>query len=136
MGHPVFCPVCDAERVPRSDIRRETLVVRGEPQAVTADVAVCPVCGVDLVDAARDGRTLVRAYNAYRQRHGLVLPRAIRQLRERQQLSPRLLAQIVGLDLASLQRYEAGALLSDADEARLRRWADSPTDPAPPLPPS
>ncbi len=124
MGTRVFCPECDAECVPRSTIRRETLMVRGEPQAVTADVAVCPACGEDLVDAARDDHTLVSAYNAYRQRHGLLQPRDIRRLRERYHLSQRLMAQIVGLDLVTLQRYEAGALQTDAHEALLRRLGD------------
>ena len=127
MDPRVFCPGCDAARVPRSDIRHETLVVRGEPQAVTADVAVCPVCGEDLVDAARDDCTLVSAYNTYRQRHGLLLPREIRHLRERYHLSQRLMAQIVGLDLTTLQRYESGALQTDADEALLRCLADPQT---------
>lgn len=127
VSHRVFCPECDEERLPRIDSRRETLIVRGEPQEVTADVAVCPVCREDLVDAAHDDHTLVSAYNAYRQRHGLLLPHEIRQLRERYRLSQRLMAQIVGLDLATLQRYESGALQTDAHETLLRRLADPQT---------
>ena len=124
MSDRVFCPECDEERLPRLETRRETLSVRGEAQCVTAEVLVCPVCGQDLADQERDGRTLVSAYNAYRQRHGLLRPVEIRELRERYHLSQRSMAKLLGLGLATIQRYESGALQDDAHDMLLRCFAD------------
>lgn len=127
MSDPVFCPECDEERAPRSETRRETISVRGEPQWVTADVLVCPACGHNLANAQHDDRTLVSAYNAYRQSHGLLLPSEIRQLRERYHLSQRSMAKLLGLGLATIQRYESGALQDEAHDLLLRCFAEPKT---------
>lgn len=120
----MFCPECDEERLPRLETRRETLSVRGEAQCVAAEVLVCPVCGRDLADQERDGRTLLSAYNAYRQRHGLLRPVEIRDLRQRYHLSQRSMAKLLGLGLATIQRYESGALQDEAHDMLLRCFAD------------
>lgn len=124
MNEPVFCPACDAECSPRVETREETIRVRGEPQQAMAQVSVCPTCGQDLVHAPRDDRALASAYNAYRQRHGLLLPDDIRQLRERYGLSQRTMALLLGLDPGAVPRYEAGALQNAAHDDLLRRFAD------------
>lgn len=66
----------------------------------------------------------VTTARAYRQRHGLLLPREIRQLRRRYHLSQRSLAELLGLGLATIPRYESGALQDDAHDSLLRCFAD------------
>ncbi len=56
----------------RIEHRRETLVVRGTPIDVDADVAVCATCGEDMADMELDDATLERAYTIYRRRSDVI----------------------------------------------------------------
>ncbi len=123
----VFCAGCDAERGTREETRTQALSVRGEPIAVVGQVLVCLACGQDITDPVRDDEVLVRAYNVYRTRHGLLLPREIRALRERYRLSQRAMAKLLGFGLITIQRYEAGALQDAAHDQLLRCFADPKT---------
>ena len=119
-----FCANCDEIREVRTERRRETYPVRGEPVEVEAEVLVCTACGRMVFDRAQDERTLRAAYGLYRQRHGLLKPEEIRSLRERYGLSQRSLARLLGWGLVTIQRYEQGALQEPAHDQVLRNLED------------
>lgn len=119
-----FCPNCDREQETRVVKRVQSLVVRGEDIEVDADVVVCTGCGEDIFDPSYDNRILKQAYDAYRERHGLLTSREIRELRERYGLSQRSLAKLLGWGLVTIQRYEQGALQDKAHDAVLRSLMD------------
>ncbi|WP_324667992.1 type II TA system antitoxin MqsA family protein [Geochorda subterranea] len=119
-----YCPNCDDTRQLRTERRREAYVVRGEPIEVEAEVLICGTCGETVFDPERDERTLLRAYNVYRERKGLLKPDEIRRLRERYGLSQRSLARLLGWGLVTIQRYERGALQDKSHDDLLRALED------------
>lgn len=116
-----YCPMCDEDQPLRREIRREVYRVRGESIEVDAEVLVCERCGGDVADRECDERTLRLAYDTYRERHGLLRPEDIRNLRTRYGLSQRALARLLGWGLVTIQRYENGALQDVAHDAVLRQ---------------
>jgi putative zinc finger/helix-turn-helix YgiT family protein len=96
------------------------LPVRGEDIAVLARVGVCPECGADLSVEELDDATLVAAFNLYRQKHGLMAPEEMKQLRQRYGLSVRAFSLLLGWGEITAHRYESGSLQDAAHEAALR----------------
>lgn len=119
-----YCPHCDQTRELRTERRPEAYVVRGEPVEVDAEVLVCDTCGQSVFDPERDERTLVAAYDVYRERKGLLKPAEIRRLRARYGLSQRSLARLLGWGLVTVQRYERGALQDTSHDDLLRALED------------
>lgn len=115
----VFCPACHALSDRHIEHRRETLVVRGDPIEVDADIAVCTQCGEEIGDMALSDAILERAYTEYRRRHDILSPTQIRALRESCGLSQRGFARLLGWGAIQVHRYETGALPDDAHNTLL-----------------
>lgn len=120
----IECFECGHLVEPRIEERTETLPVRGEATKVRAQVAVCPECGADMSVEELDDATLVAAFNAYRQKHGLMTPDRMRELRKEYGLSVRAFSLLLGWGEVTLHRYESGSLQDDAHEATLRLAED------------
>ncbi len=116
-----FCPLCGTVSRRCIERRRETLVVRGTPIDVDADVAVCIDCGEDMADMELDDATLERAYTIYRRRFGILTPDGVREIRERSGLSQQDFGRLLGWDDVAIHRYETGALPPIAHNAMLGR---------------
>jgi putative zinc finger/helix-turn-helix protein, YgiT family len=119
-----YCPNCDDERELREDWRRQFVVVKGEEIEFDAPVSVCRVCGEVVFDPDRDDAVLRRAYDLYRQRHGLLTSDEIVKLRERYGLSQRALARLLRWGLVTIQRYEKGVIQDRAHDEVLRSLYD------------
>ncbi|MDZ4168216.1 MAG: helix-turn-helix domain-containing protein [Coriobacteriia bacterium] len=118
------CFECGATVEPRIDERNEILPVRGEDTEVLAKVAVCPKCGADMSVEELDDATLIAAFNIYRERHGLMSPDEMRELRGRYGLGVKPFALLLGWGEITLHRYESGSLQDAAHEATLRLAQD------------
>jgi putative zinc finger/helix-turn-helix YgiT family protein len=100
--------------------RRESYPVRGESISVNAQVAVCHTCANDVSVSSLDDATLRRVYDHYRVAHGMLTSEEIVQIRTRYGLSQQSLANLLGWDLVTLQRYERGGLQDAAHDHALR----------------
>jgi putative zinc finger/helix-turn-helix YgiT family protein len=121
------CFDCGRLVTPKIEERVEVLPVRGEDTEVHSRVGVCPECGCAMSIEELDEATLVAAFNAYRQKHGLMTPEEMKALRERYGLSVRAFSLLLGWGEITAHRYESGSLQDAAHEAALR-MAESPAN--------
>jgi putative zinc finger/helix-turn-helix YgiT family protein len=80
----------------------------------------CSVCGAEFEDPAEVRDTLERGNREYRRRHGMMQPEEIRYLRKLYGLTQRELARLLGWGLATVSRYENGALQDAAHDKTLQ----------------
>jgi putative zinc finger/helix-turn-helix YgiT family protein len=115
-----ICPNCEKE----SDLTLihglEDIKVRGETIKVEVEYYKCSSCGEEFDDPRSDSDPLEIAYREYRQRHGMMQPEEIRDLRAGYGLTQHEMAKILGWGLATLSRYENGALQDEAHDKILR----------------
>ena len=105
-----YCPSGDAEVSACLCVRPATLAVRGEDVEFDQTVAACPVCGSVIGDTRVESANLERAYAVYRQRHGIMTPGAIKDLRLSYGLSLREFSKFLGFGEQTEYRYEHGDL--------------------------
>lgn len=103
---------------------RETVDVRGIPITDEFWYPVCPLCGNRIGHAATMDRNFEKMYAAYREARNVPQPDEIVALRRRYGFSQRVFAAILGIGVASVQRYEGGALPSESHAELLRQARD------------
>lgn len=115
-----ICPFCEEERLLEHITEPEKIKVRGELIAVESQHLKCRSCGNTFDDPQSEFDPLVLAYREYRKRHGLTQPEEIKQFRKRYGLTQGEFSAILGWGIATLNRYENGALQDEAHEKTLR----------------
>ncbi|HVC80836.1 MAG TPA: type II TA system antitoxin MqsA family protein [Chloroflexota bacterium] len=137
-----FCPECEAVCQFHVETRPETLLVRGTPIKLEADVVVCDCCGQTIENETLDASTLAHAYQLYRQRYNVLDPDQIRELREAYGLSQRAFTRLLGWGDMTIHRYEGGALPDSVhsdlltmlrDDAQMSRYIHTHGDRLTPL---
>ncbi|MBR2811450.1 MAG: DUF4065 domain-containing protein [Solobacterium sp.] len=114
-----YCEACGKEVETRIIVRKETYNVCGEDIEVDAKVMVCAECGEELFNEELDSATLICAYNEYRNRHKLLFPEDIKQIREQYGLSQRSFARLLNWGDKTIRRYENGAIQDRAHNSLL-----------------
>lgn len=114
-----YCEVCGKEVETKVVTRKEVLNVCGEDIEVVAQVLVCAVCGEELFNEEYDSATLIKAYNEYRRRHKLLLPKEIAMIREQYGLSQRSFAKLLNWGDKTIRRYENGSIQDSAHNSLL-----------------
>ncbi|MFZ3101391.1 MAG: type II TA system antitoxin MqsA family protein [Desulfitobacteriaceae bacterium] len=120
-----YCHVCECNRVVNMVTKKESFPVKGEPIEVVSDILTCSLCGEEIFDPYLDETNLERAFSDYRNKHNLLSPAQICQLR-RQFGSGRLVATLLGWSQATLVRYENGAIPEKAHHEQLLRLKEDP----------
>lgn len=105
-----ICPVCETEREIVKILKSETLTIKGEPLEIEAEVDYCPVCKECSADVETEERNFQKAYRFYREKHGLLQPEEIKEIRERYGLGQRAFSLLLGWGEITIHRYETGAL--------------------------
>ena len=121
----MYCPKCRADV--RTEVREisETYPVKGENIEVKAQVRTCQICGEAIWDDKLDAQNLLNAYEKYREKHGLLQPDEIREIREKYGLSQVAFAKVLGLGDKTITRYENGSI-ADMAQNNLIVLAGSP----------
>ncbi len=119
-----FCPNC--EEYVEATLRegKEVYHVRGEPIEIEAKITICQKCGTKIFDEERDSRNLEKAYSHYRDKHNLLPPDEIREVREKYGLSQRALSRLLGWGEITIHRYENGAIQDNVHDSTLRLVED------------
>lgn len=110
----LYCSRCNLFTEFRVQQAYETHQVRGEEITILTDVAYCACCNEKVFHEELDNRTLLKVYDEYRKRKGLITPERIRAIRTKYGLSQRALGRLLKLGEITINRYENGALPSDA----------------------
>ena len=120
----LLCPECWEEVDATYEIRHHVEQVRGVTVEADIEHYVCPKCGESIGWAPIVDKGLHKLYHAYQEKMGLMLPEEIVALRKKYGFSQRVLAAILDIGVASLQRYERGCLASDSHAQLLANARD------------
>ena len=115
-----FCPNCEQETEQRPVRRLAELDIRGETIPVEVEYQHCETCGEDFEVPRPDYDPLEAAYREYRRRQGMLQPEEIRAFRKTLGLTQGELSRLLGIGIATLNRYENGALQSAAHDQSIR----------------
>jgi putative zinc finger/helix-turn-helix YgiT family protein len=119
-----ICPSCEKQSELEFIQKREEISVRGEVIEVPTEYYRCIECGEEFDDPKSSHDPIDIAYKEYRQRHGMMQPEDIRELRRRYGLTQRELSRILGWGEVTLSRYENGALQDDTHDTILKLIKD------------
>jgi len=109
-----FCPNCETETQLERKERLESFQVKGESINVSVTIFVCKECGTDFYDPDSDPNDT--AFREYRKQHQWTQPEEIVAFRKQYGFSQAELADLLGWGIATLSRYENGALQSESHE--------------------
>src|SRR2546425_1217607 len=114
-----LCPACGRESVVEREAHKETLVVRGEPIEIEAEVRRCQLCGETFATLEEEERNFDKAYRKYRGMHDLLQPEEIRSIRGQYGIGQRAFSRLLGWGEITLHRYESGALQDETHNNEL-----------------
>jgi putative zinc finger/helix-turn-helix YgiT family protein len=115
-----FCPNCEKETEQRFVEKIEEVNIRGEKIPVRMEYYQCEECGEDFEIPRPDYDPLDAAYREYRRRKGMAQPEEIKKFRKELGLTQKEWSEILGIGIATLNRYENGALQSEAHDQVIR----------------
>lgn len=115
-----FCPNCEKETQQIFIDRVEQINIRGEMVPIHLKYFQCEACGEDFEIPHPDDDPLDAAYREYRNRKGMIQPEEIKKFRKELGLTQKELSKILGIGIATLNRYENGALQSEAHDRSIR----------------
>lgn len=121
----ILCTNCEKETDGKKVTKKEVFNVRGEPVSVDVEYTKCQECGDEVLDPAADTDPFELAYGEYRRKHNLLQPEEISNWRKAHHLKQSELAKLTGIGVATLNRYENGALQNESHEKLLRLAMDS-----------
>lgn len=92
-----------------------TLPINGEVIRVPGcSFLLCPNCGETITDYEQTGYLFDRAHALYRDKHGLLSPGEIREIRERDRLTQAALAKLLRLGANTISRWESDRMVQTA----------------------
>lgn len=120
-----LCTNCEKETGFERIAKSETFRVRGEAVTVDVEYVRCKECGDVVLNPAVNTDPFELAYRAFRQKHALLQPEEIASWRKAHHLTQAEFAGLLGVGIATLNRYENGALQNESHEKLLRLAMDS-----------
>lgn len=120
-----LCSNCEKETEFEIAAKDEVISVRREPVKVRVQYFRCVECGDEVLAPELGEDPFDLAYREYRKNHRLLRPEEIRDWRRAHGLTQAELAKLLGLGMATMSRYENGALQDESHE-RLFRLAMEP----------
>ena len=111
-----FCPNCEKESPVELVREAEEFNVRGESIMVDVEYYRCLECGEQFENSKSTIDPYEIAYREYRSRKGMLQPEEIRTFRSQRGLTQKEFSDLLGIGIATLNRYENGALQSEAHD--------------------
>lgn len=115
-----FCPNCEKETKQEFVDKVEEIDIRGEMIPIHMEYYHCEECGEDFEIPRPDYDPLDAAYREYRIRKGMAQPEEIKKFRKELGLTQKELSELLGIGIATVNRYENGALQSEAHDQAIR----------------
>lgn len=91
--------------------RLDEYIINGETVFIRVKVPICRDCGCELISPEVEDENLLRAYEEYSKRHGLVHGKELAGIRNHLNLTQEEFAKILGVSIETLKRYEMGSLI-------------------------
>jgi len=115
-----FCNTCDCRTDSHIETRDCSLPVKGEQTLFSADIRICDNCGNECYDPDLEARMFETAYDIFREKHGIIYPSEIRELRAKYKVSQKNLALLLGFGEVTITRYETGNLPAESHNTLLK----------------
>ena len=122
-----LCSNCEKETRLELVTKEEVIRVRNKPIKVEVQHSKCTECSDEVFDPNLNLDPFDLAYREYRKRYGFLQPEEIRDWRKANKLTQSELAKLLGVGLATISRYENGAL-QDPSHEKLLRLAMNPSN--------
>jgi len=119
-----ICSNCEKETQLELVTKEEVIQVRSKPIKVEIQYSRCVECGDEVFDPSLNMDPFDLAYRAYRKEYGFLQPEEIRDWRKANRLTQGELAKLLGVGIATISRYENGALQEPSHEKLLRLAMD------------
>lgn len=119
-----MCTNCEKEIESERVVKRESFNVRGEPVIVDVEYIRCKNCGDEVLSPSANHDPFDLAYREYRRKHALLQPEEIETWRKAHHLTQGEFARLLGIGVATINRYENGALQNKSHENLLRLAMD------------
>lgn len=124
---PGECLACGAEDSYERKLVESEKDLRGETFTVKHHSWRCRKCGEGLLGPSEMDEAMRAVVAAYQRAHHLLTAEDLKKLRQRQKLSQARLAELTGLGIASIKRWEGGLVLqTDANDESLRGILEAP----------
>jgi len=107
--------------------KKEKFNIRGQAIEVGVDYRVCSKCNDIVFDADLHKDPFDIAYRVYRKQNGMLQPEDIKSWRKKYNISQYKLAKLLNIGIATLNRYENGAL-QDKSHDNLMKLAMQPSN--------
>ena len=104
----IECPYCDGIAVLQRQQRE--LVYRKEQFKVVEYFYKCEKCSEEFTTTETDTVTLLQAHNQYREKHGILFPEEIVEIKEKYELSAAKMSEVLGLGINGYSNYENGEI--------------------------
>ena len=118
------CPICEGKTIIKNEIN--DVEFRKEIYKVHETYYLCEKCGEKIVDTKMGERSTIQLYNQYREKHNLLFPIEITELRKRYGLSKTKMSLALGWGENTYGSYEKGAIPNESHNSLLR-LIDEPT---------
>jgi putative zinc finger/helix-turn-helix YgiT family protein len=98
--------------------------VRGEKYTVHCEAMVCDRCGFRVLSEEQSDAYTAAMSDAYRERHGILTSKKLKQVRARLGLSQQAFADYLKVGVASVKRWESGLIQDEAMDELIRLRTD------------
>ncbi len=115
-----FCPNCEESSTKEIGTKEETFNIRGDEISITSKVEHCTNCGEFFASTEDEEYNITQAYKAYREKHNLLQPGEIRDIRGKYEIGQRALSKLLGWGEITIHRYESGSLQDNAHNQVLK----------------
>lgn len=122
-----LCSNCENETDFEIVTKEEVIPVRKEPVKLDVQYFRCKKCGDEFFDPKQNMDPFIFAYRLYRDKKALLQPEEIKAWRKTYKLTQKEMANLLGLGLATISRYENGSLQEESHD-KLIRLAMDPTN--------
>ncbi len=115
-----ICPNCEKETEQIKYDAKEEISIRGELIPVQMRYFRCEECGEEYEVPNPEYDPLAIAYREYRSRKGMVQPEELKAFRKKYGFTQKELSDVLSMGIATLNRYENGALQSEAHDQAIK----------------
>jgi len=120
------CPFCEQETKIEKCVEIENMDIRGEAIPVTREYYHCEVCSEEFEVLEKGYDPYAEAYREYRRRKGWPQPGEIKDFRKAMGLTQQQFSDLLGIGVATINRYENGALQSESNNQLISLCINDP----------
>lgn len=119
-----LCSNCENETDFEIVTKEEVIPVKKEPIKLDVQYIRCNKCGDEFFDPKQNNDPFISAYRLYREKKALLQPEEIKAWRKKYKLTQKETANLLGMGLATISRYENGSLQEESHDKLIRLAMD------------